>query len=799
GKKGQGSKFDNYRCITANMICMKLDMPGRDFDECPNQLCIKANICKQCKPVMNWDRINVNCLPAEASCQFSMPQECLEQSLDNGIDLSIIYMKKEIGHGCYILPEAVLLRIVNSFQEVVHTGNVMLTCKGCTVGMATVRLSMQMRCQTLPDVGSCGNCPCGSSDSSSDPCLAFRDLSDDSSAGRCCGGGSSSNSSNSCQEQVCALQLQLDLPPTFALQRPKGKLVDMAGPYAVYCCKQADDACLAMTAAPGPSAQFGASNKSHLGEGSTNRLCIQAPPPQLKKVQMKRGRTCPVCCEDVSWLPVIAACPHCGYKPVPECEERTYDEDATANEILLHHFEQSSDFNMGSMELCSGGAATAAATAPSDARTSDAFEHIVRDYKTLKRSITKTKEQPAQTAPANKSEPKSAADKTAQLVCIFEELRKMFELNDENAEAKAKIQEICAEACQLVKDSKPHSRHLKKTQQQHCVEPKRPRKPKRRKPPMKSRLYTKLDVNLRDEDTPRMNKHDKCYEVPHSVPAHMGWLWTEFPLAQIRGWRPGAIRRSIRELMSYFLKDFPLDTIPVSKYMSYIKQNRPPKGPPPENLEGVQQQPTLHIEKKNDEYIITLRPLKDAATLARSANPYANMKPVQFRIVKNPLLKQIRDLKRCLKNMGFSKCKCHKPVMDCYCRSFIDKKRLISAMQQECQRRQLPCCEEELVLSDTSDSEAEYDFGVTPPAGLVHPERLKTTHVTNTETQYDENDWAMPTMYPHPPNAQVQYGGCVIGERQQRFNWIFGKGFVHAKPKPPKMRNMPKPKPKPKP
>lgn len=98
-KKGQKKKKADkgkFRCFLANMICRKLNMPGRCF-ELPEQLNMVAAICKGCKPLMCANRINVNCFPAEPSAQFSMLRECLERELDEGVQLKVTYMKKEIG------------------------------------------------------------------------------------------------------------------------------------------------------------------------------------------------------------------------------------------------------------------------------------------------------------------------------------------------------------------------------------------------------------------------------------------------------------------------------------------------------------------------------------------------------------------------------------------------------------------------------------------------------------------------------------------------------------------------------
>ncbi|XP_017871507.1 PREDICTED: uncharacterized protein LOC108619435 [Drosophila arizonae] len=772
GKKKVKPDKDKFRCFVANMICMKLYMPGRDFEE-RDQLQMNVVICKGCTPVLCSNRIGVNCMPSEPSARFSIQPECLDKALTDGVNLSVKYMNKEIGRGCFAPPDSVILRMINTTEEVVYTTEVELTCKGCTVGMCTVRLSMTMKCQSIEDDDEtdddgddddddCTGVSMGedttdsSAETSSDPCQGFVSIDDQSDdTNDFC--ETSNNNSRTCGGDELRSR----------------KLIDVAGPYNVYSADKSDDGCLKIEASPGPGHQFSFASRSYLGEGNVNRMCSQASAPKLKQMGVKPERSCLMCHADVSWLPQIAACPHCGYKPLPIFTEKEYDESATAKDIIVDFFQQkSSESKISNTNTCRDFG--------SESKTEEAFESIVSDYKSLKQSIKKCKS----IQPCNKTSSKKLP---TDLVSIFAEMQKLFEVGEDDSDKKLKIKQICDEACKLAKASKKHRKYSNKIADP-CAEPK---KTKRRKAQPKFNVKSKVYAPMDKLAHPRLG-HTNCFDDGRMVPGHMGWLWTDNPLAKLPGWRPGAIRRSIRELMGYFLKDYPVDSVPISKYMSYHKQKPKPSHEMEEKPEDLVQLPTLHIEKKNDEYLITLRPLKDPDTLKRAANPYANMKPVQFRIVKNPLLKKVRELKRCLKNMGFSKCKCHRPVMQCYCRSFIDKKQLVDELQRQCAKRELHNCENELVLSDTTDSEAEFDFGVTPPAGLMHPERLKVSHRTNAETQYNENDWALPTMYPHPPNAYVQYGGCVIGERKDRFPWIFGKGFVHQEPKPPRMRNPPK-------
>lgn len=53
-------------------------------------------------------------------------------------------------------------------------------------------------------------------------------------------------------------------------------------------------------------------------------------------------RHCPVCKENLSWLPKLACCPKCGYKPVPVIEEKPYDTQLTADQILQEYLKKHS-------------------------------------------------------------------------------------------------------------------------------------------------------------------------------------------------------------------------------------------------------------------------------------------------------------------------------------------------------------------------------------------------------------------------------------------------------------------------
>lgn len=257
--------------------------------------------------------------------------------------------------------------------------------------------------------------------------------------------------------------------------------------------------------------------------------------------------------------------------------------------------------------------------------------------------------------------------------------------------------------------------------------------------------------------------------------------------------------KPIREMMSYFLKDYPADTLNPSRYhCPYRRRSGAMPVEAPEEQPLVQH-PMLHITKKEDEYVITLRPLKRPDVLTKSVNPFEEMEPMVFRISKDPIMLGMREIKRALKEKGYPTCTCNQPVAKCFCRSYLDQKVVAYEVKTLSEARGWKDVGKTLVYQDSSESEdeseKELDFGVTPPAGVIKLERRCQPDRVNVDTQYADNDWAMPTMYPHPPNPHVQYGACVTGERKGRFTWILGKGQVNVEPKPPKHINKPLKKP----
>ncbi|EDW39384.1 GL14070 [Drosophila persimilis] len=550
--------------------------------------------------------------------------------------------------------------------------------------------------------------------------------------------------------------------------------------------------------------------------------------PELKQEKYKRPNICRLCQSDISWLPKVAGCPYCGYRTfdtMDSCEE-PYDVSATAQQLLRDCLRKEPcivfseedrkananlpDPNPNLPEAC-GCMSGRICTRCRIRKLCDQFFTEQENRSQNARVIQKDGSQ-LKKGQSLKNIPSSTSQHRSKLITIFSEMRNMYGKKKEQTVSEknlhddpnaAAFREECEAACNSTKlagDRRRARPSLGESLKGIEKDSKRKSKRKNRQARLlrsRSKRYTYFDIQKK-KVCPHIG-HRRCisdskYTGYRKVPCHMGWMWTKSDMARFKTWRPGAISRPIRQLMAYFLKDFPVDTICLSRY--HYRNKRPDPEDPLQ--EALVQHPTLHILKKRDEYIITLRPLKDPHSLALCANPYADMKPVVFRITKDPSAARLREMKMLLKEKGFPPCKCNRPVTSCYCRSHIDKKRLEYEVESMLKQRGWP---EKIktffyspITGDESDSEEEYEFGVTPPAGVIKPERLKKSHVKHTETQYNENDWAMPSMFPHPPNPYVQYGACVLGERKKRFDWIYGKGNVHQEPKKPIMRNKSKTK-----
>ncbi|XP_016980261.2 uncharacterized protein LOC108045443 [Drosophila rhopaloa] len=559
--------------------------------------------------------------------------------------------------------------------------------------------------------------------------------------------------------------------------------------------------------------------------------------PELINQAYKPPNLCQLCQSDISWLPKISACPYCGYKTFEDIHpsEEPYDLTATAQQLLrdslrkdtcelgssdsseddkamgdkLKKHRMSDDPNVARQCTCLDGKPC------TRCRIRKLCENFFKDNEckvepialpqaqTERVSVTKSLPEENQVRKSNSD----ISQRRTQLISIFTEMRNMYGKKKGADEADAVAQELrkeCDAVCRNTKTAKARRKARKSLQKAlNEIDKAYPKPPKIRakKKPVhhkKSRCYTFLNLKKQEKDA-RIGHLDCISDSKYTgyckIPCHMGWMWTKGEMARYKSWRPGAIARPIRQMMRYFLKDYPVDNLCLSRY-HYLRRRKCHKN---KEEEPLVQHPTLHISRSGDEYIITLRPLKDPKSLATSANPYADMKPVVFRITKDPMAAGLRQMRVALQDKGFAPCTCRRPVASCFCRSHNDKKRIQYELESLCRQRGWPNNSDSFVYSpnsDDDDSDREYEFGVTPPAGVIKPERRRKPDLAHVETQYVDHDWAAPTMYPHPANMLVQYGACVVGERKKKFPWLYGKGNIHADPPKPRMKNPPKKKPR---
>ncbi|KAH8278707.1 hypothetical protein KR018_007536, partial [Drosophila ironensis] len=254
--------------------------------------------------------------------------------------------------------------------------------------------------------------------------------------------------------------------------------------------------------------------------------------------------------------------------------------------------------------------------------------------------------------------------------------------------------------------------------------------------------------------------HKECIPDETIVPHNHGWDWRKSYKARKQGWRPGAILRSAGHVMRFFR-------------MRQFQKNICKKATQAQNKRD--RCPVLNVCKKFGEIYVTLRPLPTSKL---------QQHPIIFRIVKSDLASALREIKQALKKQGFRKCTCHKSLMMCVCRDAIEKVDLNKALKKECQKRLMEPCPEHLVLTDTSESEMEFDIDVNPPRRSKKQIRRTTTnHIT--QTTMITKDRQVDPIYPveHSPYhrdvdcaAGGRYLGTVLGSDMENVfeDGVFG-------------------------
>lgn len=200
--------------------------------------------------------------------------------------------------------------------------------------------------------------------------------------------------------------------------------------------------------------------------------------------------------------------------------------------------------------------------------------------------------------------------------------------------------------------------------------------------------------------------HKDCKNEPKEVPKNMGWLWNvENPgVTQIRrGWRPGAVRKSVAKLMQHFLKK---------------------ETPPPAEPNILPQKSALKVERKFGEYTITMNDFSEGDF----------RHPIVFKVTKSDEAKKRSEARSVLKTRGITKkCECNS-FEECKCMSGMEKIILKCQLKKVSQEF---CLCPEMTLEDwdeSSDSEMNFEFS--PPLAMKCKSK-KCVKTANDSTQYE--------------------------------------------------------------
>lgn len=194
--------------------------------------------------------------------------------------------------------------------------------------------------------------------------------------------------------------------------------------------------------------------------------------------------------------------------------------------------------------------------------------------------------------------------------------------------------------------------------------------------------------------------------------------------------------------MCHFLEPCPCDTLPVTKKGANKKADRDPadEDPAVEDPNEITQKPTLSVRKKDGDYHITMRPLKNTAELRTDPNPYLTARPIKFKIARRAEEKKCDEIRALLHKKGFRKCTCGNIVACCTCRDNREMDALRKCLDECEETFGVKSLEYKLSLKP-SVSEPKLDIEFTPPAGMVKKNMKKLPNQVYQETQYSEDDF----------------------------------------------------------
>lgn len=721
--------------------------------------------------------INVSEFQHGTGAEFQVSPEELRQSLEDcGMAVSVKYDGRVIGNGQMFFPKSFTESIMEDMSDLMHEDTCTFEKKGEILGTIQFLCRLIIKCEDKPN----GQTDCRRNMGS---CISSQDILFLISESQRCP-QSCDPCSDAWEPEEGDERLSLDLQRyrnfnTEAL-RPVETLKHFPACDAITCelkqmakeCEETMDVILKSTGHRKPpcrsaDALRGTCDRPCLNEEEIPELTLtQAPgmPANLGQVQttcftpkmqvsvsdknksdIKPTRFCPGCLANMSWLPKFAACPKCGLKPIPVADEINRSSRLIAEQILLDYLENPKSTMEDYCKIPCDKAAETKNTKDegqlSECRCTCKYGKICASCRVRKQCaeyIDKGQMKRVPQEPLKK--PKSSEDfcfadvkpKDSRpfLSRVFSELRIMYDIKDTVQPAKldkqSDRQEKKSPKMQLPFGKGENASTVKKQ-----TEP-------------KNRVMVEHNSKKPRRLISPMNKIST--RKPAMISRRHGWAWTSTREARKYGWRPGAIFKPIKKIMRYFREHSP-ETSPLGICKKEIEKEE----------QKERQLPILNICKRNGEIFLTLRAIN---------TDKIKMKPIVFKIVKSDLAVIMSQIKRKLKDRGFPKCTCHRTLMMCICRDHEEKKNLEYALQKECKRRGMESCVDQLILTDTSESDIEFDFDVTPPAGVAKPEISVKPHINHsTQTQMGKKDLKIESKYPIKNSFYHRTYDCATGDR----------------------------------
>ncbi|XP_060647586.1 uncharacterized protein LOC132785483 [Drosophila nasuta] len=704
------------------------------------------------KPIeITGNRINVNDFVNGTGTEFQINPYKLRQTIEEcGMPVSVKYNGILIGSGQLLFPESFTENIAEDMTDLMHSDTCNFQKNGEVVGSIEFLLRLLIKCEENKGPSECrqfmGSCisphdilflvsesqkcphPC-------DPCLdAWEQEEGDE------------------RINLDLLRYQTVKPPPSTAET----LLYNPGLDAISCelkkmttdCVSTIDTILKGTKRPTPPCRTADSLRGPC-DGPCSQVEEQAAAPAVlnfsapkmevsvgdsKKNDIKPSRFCPGCLANMSWLPLFAACPKCGLKPSPVAGE---EKPLKADNIILEY--------LGKQKQTVDDYCKLPCDKPEEKKKP---EHVCRctckygkicaycrireqcaDFINLQQPATSPKveseeEQVDYCAMEEKLEEKSSRPFLSR---VFSELRDMYDIKD--AVRPEDFEKITEQTRR--KSTKPPLPFSAKARKSSIT-----KKPKAKKVKKVAKEPNRLISSL----------HKSCAKKSRGVSQRHGWDWSSTREARKHGWRPGAVLKPIKKVMKYFLEYTP-DQAPLAICKKMMQQAE----------EQERQLPTLNMCKKNGEIFVTLRAIN---------TDNVKMKPIVFKIVKSDLAVTLQQIKRKLKDLGFSKCTCHQSLMLCVCRAPVEKKALEAALQMECHRRGMESCVEHLVLTDTSESDMEFDFDVTPPAAVARQLAEVKPRMNHSTQTLGKQDLKVKPLYPIQNDSFYNRTyDCALGDR----------------------------------